>query len=84
MRLTNHTASDFWPRLNRDATKVVFVSNRYGDNNEIYTMNADGSNVQRLTRHDTSDSYPAWSPDGTRIAFAYYQNNNWVSVCHER
>src|SRR3972149_244325 len=52
--------------------KIAFVSQRDG-NEEIYTMNADGSNVQRLTfdvvGSPKSDLSPAWSPDGTRIAF---------------
>jgi Tol biopolymer transport system component len=46
----------------------VFVSARDG-NNEIYTSNADGSNITRLTNDPGSDGQPAWSPDGTRIAF---------------
>jgi Tol biopolymer transport system component len=47
--------------------KIVFSSNRDG-NYEIYTMEADGSNVQRLT-NNPYDSGPKWSPDGTKIAF---------------
>ena len=31
-------------------------------NNEIYVMNADGSNVQRLTNNLTNDEGPTWSP----------------------
>jgi hypothetical protein len=48
--------------------KIVFVSARDG-NNEIYTTNADGSNITRLTNDPGNDGQPAWSPDGTRIAF---------------
>ena len=76
VRLTNHTADDRRPRLNRGADKIAFVSNRSG-NYDIYTMNADGSNVRQLTNHGPSDSYPAWSPDGSRIAFAYFKDEDW-------
>ena len=60
--------------------KIAFVSQRDG-NEEIYTMNADGSNVQRLTFDPVggpkSDLSPTWSPDGTRIAFASNRADNY-------
>ena len=37
--------------------------------NEIYTANADGSNVVELTHNSVDDYEPTWSPDGSRIAF---------------
>ena len=40
---------------------VAFVSDRDG-NQEIYTMNADGSGVTRLTNNEAWDSMPSWSP----------------------
>jgi Tol biopolymer transport system component len=49
--------------------KIVFVSERDGDN-EIFVMNADGSNQTQLTFNTASDNYPRWSLDGTKIAFA--------------
>jgi len=42
-------------------SRIVFVSDRDG-NNEIYVMDADGSNQQRLTNNPAGDSFPSWSP----------------------
>jgi Tol biopolymer transport system component len=47
---------------------IAFVSDREG-NDDIYTVEADGSNLQRLTKDAGSDAQPVWAPDGTRLAF---------------
>ena len=49
--------------------KIAFSSNRDGGNYEIYTMNANGTGLDRLTNDPKGDTEPAWSPDGSRIAF---------------
>jgi dipeptidyl aminopeptidase/acylaminoacyl peptidase len=46
----------------------VFTSVRDGDM-EIYSMNADGSDVRRLTNRPGPDGGPWFSPDGTQIVF---------------
>jgi dipeptidyl aminopeptidase/acylaminoacyl peptidase len=59
------------PTWSPDGTRIAFTSYREGDQ-RVYTMNADGSNVQRLIANDPtilSEDYAAWSPDGTRVAF---------------
>jgi dipeptidyl aminopeptidase/acylaminoacyl peptidase len=48
--------------------KIAFVSSRDG-NEEIYTMNPDGSGQTRLTDNGSFDESPAFSPDGKKIAF---------------
>lgn len=48
--------------------KIAFVSRREGDE-EIYVVNADGSNLKNLTENLFLDVDPSWSPDGNRIAF---------------
>ena len=73
VNLSNNSSMDTYPRLSRDATRVVFASNRHG-NYEIFVMNASGSGQARLTTNDANDVYPAWSPDGTKIAYQSYQD----------
>ncbi|UCF61202.1 MAG: PD40 domain-containing protein [Anaerolineaceae bacterium] len=47
---------------------IAFSSTRDG-NEEIYVMNADGSDQRRLTNDPAYDHLPNWSPDGARIVF---------------
>ena len=58
-----------------ETDRIVFESNRHG-NSEIYTMNADGSDVIRLTVSSGLDFSPAWSPDRAKIAFTSARDGN--------
>src|SRR6185295_5435397 len=55
--------------------KIVFVSDRDG-NQEIYSMNADGTSQTRLTTNSAFDTEPDWSPDGMKIAFTTTRAGN--------
>jgi Tol biopolymer transport system component len=48
--------------------KIAFVSTRDG-NEEIYVMEADGTNETRLTTEPGRDIHPMFSPDGQRLTF---------------
>ena len=56
--------------------KIVFETNRAG-NEEIYTMNADGTNRVDLTRNPADDTDPRWSADDSRIVFASNRSGNY-------
>ena len=58
-------------------TKIAFTSNRDG-NDEIYVMNADGTNPVNLTNNPAEDrGPPIWSPDGTQIFFGSNRDGNF-------
>jgi Tol biopolymer transport system component len=70
--LTNNAMYDSVLGWSPDSSKILFLSNRDqggADNKQdLYSMNADGTNVVRLT----STAYiqdAAWSPDGSKIAY---------------
>ena len=75
-RLTNNTASDVQPKLNRGATKVVYSSNAAGSW-DIFTVETSGANLRRLTHTAADEASPEWSPDGSAIVFSSNRDGNW-------
>ena len=56
------------PRFSPDGSEIAFISDAGGGDN-IWLMQADGSNAQQLTREDFRLlNNPYWSPDGAFIA----------------
>ncbi|MEJ5198377.1 MAG: hypothetical protein WHX53_05605 [Anaerolineae bacterium] len=68
-QLTTHPAEDLGPSWSWANGRIAFHSNRIGPNPEIFSMAADGSDVQRLTVNPNGDRGPSWSADGQFIAF---------------
>jgi hypothetical protein len=69
------SVADFDPTWSHDGAKIAFVSHRDG-NDEIYTMNTDGSDQLRITSSGGDDRAPSWSPDGGAIAFQSDRDGN--------
>ena len=69
VRLTRNRFADTSPTWSPDGARILFVSNRDGDD-ELFVMDRDGGNMRQLTRNRRSDLTPRWSPDGRLIAFA--------------
>ena len=63
-----NNSRDHLPAWSPDGTQILFTTDRDG-NEEIYRMNADGSNQINVSRSDSIDHTPSWSPDGTQITF---------------
>jgi hypothetical protein len=68
-QLTSGKFASYDPAWSPKGDRIVFVSNEAG-NDEIYTMNPDGTERRRLTTNTWEwDKHPSWSPDGTQIVF---------------
>jgi TolB protein len=68
-RLTDQPNDDMNPAWSPDGARIAFQAKRNGDQFDLWTMNADGSNQAELTANVNEDRNPAWSPDGEWIAF---------------
>ena len=62
---------DTSPCYSPDGKYIVFNSDR-GGNQQLYIMNADGSNVRRLSFGKGRYATPVWSPRGDWIAFTKF------------
>jgi Tol biopolymer transport system component len=65
----NEPAADNAPAWSPNGQRIVFQRTLGDGNEEIYVMNADGSDQTRLTNWPGTDEDPDWSPDGRWIAF---------------
>ncbi len=73
-QLTTTSGWSYDPAWSPAGDRIAFVSNEAG-NDEIYTINADGSDQRRLTVNTWEwDKHPTWSPDGRQIVF--YSNRD--------
>jgi len=67
------TGDERYPSYSPDGTKILFRGDQdlidHSGDEELYVMNADGTDIVQLTHNDVFDSAPAFSPDGTKIAF---------------
>jgi Tol biopolymer transport system component len=61
--------NNWGPVWSPDGSTLAYARAEVDDFWDLYTMAADGSNVQQLTDRNGTDFEPVWSPDGGTIAF---------------
>jgi len=70
--LTDNPAADFSPAWSPQGRRIVFVSNRSGEN-EVWLADLDKSEDERFENISqgpgSKDTHPTWSPDGTSLVW---------------
>ncbi len=69
-------ANDSFPAWSTDGKTIAFARDE-GSNVDIYTMNVDGTNVQRLTDTPGPDTLPVFTPSG-QIVFRSARSGSWA------
>jgi Tol biopolymer transport system component len=70
VQLTDDAATEHEPSWSPDGAEIAFATGESEVSQDVYVMNADGSDVGKLTNWEGLDLLPVWSPDGRWIAFA--------------
>ena len=78
-KLTDAPGIDVGGSYSPDGTRVVFESDRSGSQ-QVYVMNADGSNQRRISFFGGRAATPEWSPRGDQIAFTHIAGDLRVAV----
>jgi eukaryotic-like serine/threonine-protein kinase len=79
-RLTNDEFKDRQPRWSPDGQRIAFYSNR-GGKYEIWTLRADGSELERAAVTPGRQAYhPIWSPDGRGLACDLGENEALIDL----
>ncbi|HWY06667.1 MAG TPA: S9 family peptidase, partial [Candidatus Acidoferrales bacterium] len=68
-QFTYSEKSETWPRWSPDGKKLAFLSNRGGEEQQIYTLSMTGGEAAPVTKGKASVSAFAWSPDSQSIAY---------------
>jgi Tol biopolymer transport system component len=85
-RLTSGMAHDMQPRFSPDGKRIVFVSDRSGDDN-VWVMSLDGKDTLQLSKGvDNEYLSPEWTPDGDYVVVAkgtpFSGNRLWLYNVH--
>jgi dipeptidyl aminopeptidase/acylaminoacyl peptidase len=68
-QLTSGVKNDSYPAWAPDSRRLLFISDREEEKNQLWLIDTDGGEARKLTSMLNGVSEAAWSPDGQWIAF---------------
>jgi len=68
--ITTDSIGQYNPVWSPDGTKILFYGNIDKDNDELFIINPDGSNLRRLTRTPYREIFPGWAPDSKSVVYS--------------
>jgi Tol biopolymer transport system component len=72
-QITNNGAANWAPFLHPNNRQIIFSSNLHDPDRKsfsLYTINVDGTGLERITYGARFDSFPMFSRDGKKLVFA--------------
>ena len=79
VKLTDSPGIDIGGSFSPDGSKIVFESDRSGSQ-QVYVMNADGTDQHRISFFGGRSATPEWSPRGDQIAFTHIGGNFRIAI----
>ena len=76
-QIINNGAANFEPYYFPTSDKIIFSSNLHYPkwrDFDLYSINIDGSGLERITFFNEFDGFPMFSPNGEHIVFAFNRN----------
>jgi Tol biopolymer transport system component len=77
-QVTSLGQANWAPTYMPDSKKIIFASNHEyprGFPFNMYTINEDGTGLEKVSRDKGFDAFPLFSPDGKKIVFSSNRNN---------
>lgn len=77
-QVTSFGQANWAPAYFPDSRRIIFASNhasKRGFPFNLYSINEDGTNLQKLTNEKIFDAFPMFSPNGKKLIFCSNRNN---------
>jgi TolB protein len=77
-QVTNFGNANWAPSFMHDSKRIIFASNHQSKRGypfNLFTINEDGTNLEKITAEKIFDAFAMFSPDGKKLVFCSNRNN---------